>query len=35
MRLFLDTNIILEFIDHRDEYESMHRILVDISNYHV
>jgi len=30
MRLFLDTNIILEFIDHRDEYESVHRILADI-----
>jgi len=30
MRLFVDTNIILEFIDHRREYESVRRILADI-----
>ena len=30
MRLFVDTNIILEFIEHRREYESVRRILADI-----
>ena len=30
MRLFIDTNIILEFIDHRNAYESVRSILADI-----
>lgn len=30
MRLFIDTNIILEFIDHRNEYDQVRRILADI-----
>ena len=34
MKLFVDTNIILEFIDHRDEYESVRRILADIRDGH-
>ena len=30
MRLFIDTNIILEFIDHRNEYDRVRRILADV-----
>lgn len=32
MRLFIDTNIFLEYIDHRDQYESVRAILSAISN---
>lgn len=32
MRIFIDTNIILEFIDHRSEYNSVRSILADIRN---
>ena len=34
MRLFIDTNIIQEFIDHRDEYESVRKILAAIRDGH-
>ena len=32
MRLFLDTNIILEYIEHRLQYESVRRIMESIQN---
>lgn len=32
MRLFLDTNILMEFIAHRKEYENVRKILLTIQN---
>ena len=32
MRIFLDTNIIMEFIGHRREYENVRRILLTVQN---
>lgn len=32
MRLFIDTNIILEYIDHRDQYKYVRAILSSINN---